>query len=105
LRAGAGVGVATVGDDGTGVTQLHMLLGDTHTGSTHFIRGENGIGDGRCIGRDEREVETQHLRVFDSASHGRGAETTWSGDTTVNGFERHALLGARVEVNSSVHRE
>jgi hypothetical protein len=91
-RAGAGVGVAAVGDDGAGVGFAHVLSGDANAGGLDLIGGEDGLGVGGVVGDDEGEVETFDLRIFDAASDGAGAEAFGGSDTSVDFFEGNALF-------------
>ena len=89
LLAGAGIGVAGVGDDRLGAALLHALDADLHGRGAGLVGGEHAGHGGRRLGDDERQVALLALvrafagaEAFDVAKDARGTEAPRGNDGT-----------------------
>ena len=75
LHAGAGVGIAGIGDDGADVPLAEMGLGDADRCGLDTVGGERAGGTAGFFGIYQREIEPRLGRVLDATTHRTGEKS------------------------------
>ena len=73
-RTRAGIGIATVGDDGAGMDCFEVVLSDLKRSGLHLILREGSPGNARKLGIDQPQIEAIGFGVFDPTGHGTSEE-------------------------------
>ena len=86
-RAGAGIGIATVEEHGTGFSGLEVPAGEEDGGGLHEIGGEDPCRRGGNPGDHQTEVATERAGALDTAGCGGGGESMGGIHATGDAFE------------------
>jgi hypothetical protein len=99
LDAGAGVGIAGVGDDGTELALAEVGLGDADRRGFDPIGGEGASRAARFLGVDKREIEALAIRIFDAAAYGASEKSLGRADAAFDSgkWEVHVKNGQKAE--------
>ena len=95
-RTGAGVGVATIDNDGADVVRLEVRLADADRGGLDLIGGESSGGDAGRRGIDQPEIEPRFGGIFNPGTDGVAEKAFRSADAPGDffiwfGFQGHGL--------------
>ena len=88
VHAGAGVGIAGVGNDGAQVALAQMGLGHAHRRGFHPVGGEGSGGTARMFGINQRQIEAIGGRILDAATHGTAEKSEGCANTPFDTCKR-----------------